>query len=75
MISSAHRRSGLLYSRWSRYYGKAEDDVLVVKGTTLDFNPSFDRFEMPIREPRPRHQFPECLPSKCRSENYCHFIR
>jgi hypothetical protein len=41
MISSAHRRAGLLYERWRDYYGKNDDDVLVVKGTTLQFNPTF----------------------------------
>jgi hypothetical protein len=42
MISSAHRRSGLLYQRWSNYFGQDKDDILVVRGTTLQFNPSFD---------------------------------
>ena len=42
MISSVLRRSGLLYQRWKKYYGRDDDDVLVVKGTTLEFNPSFD---------------------------------
>ena len=42
LISSAHKRAGLLYERWKAHYGKADDDVLVVRGTTLQFNPSFD---------------------------------
>ena len=42
MISSAHRRTGLVYDRWHKYYGNDSDDVLVVKGTTLQFNPSFN---------------------------------
>ena len=46
MISSAHRRTGLLYDRWHKFYGKDNDDVLVVKlvvkGTTLQFNPGFN---------------------------------
>ena len=42
MISSVHKRSGLLYQRWKKYYGRDDDDVLVVKGTTLQFNPLFD---------------------------------
>jgi hypothetical protein len=42
MISSAHKRSGLLYNRWREYYGRSNDDILVVCGKTLDFNPSFD---------------------------------
>jgi len=43
LISSAHKRSGLLYDRWKSHYGRSGDDVLVVKGTTLQFNPTFDR--------------------------------
>jgi hypothetical protein len=41
LISSAHRRSGLLYERWKAFFGKNDDDVLVVRGTTTQFNPSF----------------------------------
>jgi len=41
LISTAHRRSGLLWNRFKDHYGK-ESDVLVVKGTTLQFNPTFD---------------------------------
>ena len=43
LISSAHKRSGLLYDRWKAHYGRDGDDVLVVKGGTLAFNPTFDR--------------------------------
>jgi hypothetical protein len=42
MISTAHKRSGLLYERWKKFYGKDDDDILVVRGTTLQFNPTFD---------------------------------
>jgi hypothetical protein len=42
MISSAHKRSGLLYQRHKDHFGKNDDDVLVVHGSTLAFNPSFD---------------------------------
>jgi hypothetical protein len=42
LISSAHKRSGLLYQRWKDHYGRDDDDVLVVRGTTLQFNPRFD---------------------------------
>ena len=41
LISSAHKRSGLLYDRWKAHYGR-DSDVLVVKGGTLAFNPTFD---------------------------------
>ena len=43
MISSAHKRSGILYQKWKDHYGKNDDDVLVVRGTTMQFNPSFNR--------------------------------
>lgn len=42
LISSAHKRSGLLYQRWRDYYGKNDDNVLVVHGTTMRFNSTFD---------------------------------
>jgi hypothetical protein len=42
LISTAHRRSGLLYQKWRDAYGRNDHDVLVVKGTTLQFNPTFD---------------------------------
>ena len=42
LISTAHRRSGLLYQKWREAYGRNNPDVLVVKGTTLQFNPTFD---------------------------------
>ena len=37
-ISTAYRRSGLLFRKWRSHFGKP-DDVLVVKGTTPQFNP------------------------------------
>lgn len=43
IISSAHRRAGLLYERWKSSYGKPDNDTLVVRGTTTQFNPSFDQ--------------------------------
>ena len=42
LISSAHKRSGLLYERWKNHYGRNDDGILVVKGGTLQFNPTFD---------------------------------
>ncbi len=41
MISSAHKRSGLLYQRWHDYFGKNDDDVLCVLGTTRQFNSTY----------------------------------
>jgi hypothetical protein len=42
-ISSPYRTEGLLYERWQRHYGADLDDVLVVRGSTLQFNPGFDQ--------------------------------
>jgi hypothetical protein len=42
-ISSPYRRSGLLFDRWRRYYGIADDDVLVVRGPSTTFNPTLPR--------------------------------
>ena len=43
VISSAHRRAGLLYEHWKVSFGKPDNDTLVVKGTTRQFNPTFDQ--------------------------------
>ncbi len=37
-ISTPYRRSGLLYEKWQQSYGKSDNDVLVIKGTTRQFN-------------------------------------
>ena len=42
LISSAHKRSGLLYEEWKNNFGHDNDDVLVVRATTLELNPTFD---------------------------------
>jgi hypothetical protein len=42
LISSAHKRSGLLYQQYKEHYGKNDADVLVVRGATLQLNPTFD---------------------------------
>jgi hypothetical protein len=42
MISSPYRRAGLLYGRWKRFYGQDDPDILVVLGTSLQFNPGLD---------------------------------
>jgi hypothetical protein len=58
LISSAHRRAGLLYDRWKSHYGTNNEDVLVVRGTTLQFNPRADRklIEKRLAEDPPRYQ-------------------
>jgi len=42
LISSAYRKAGLLYDRWAASYGRDDPNCLVVRGTTLQFNPTFD---------------------------------
>jgi hypothetical protein len=42
LISSPHRRAGLLYQVWSDYFGKDDPNTCVVVGPTLTFNPTFD---------------------------------
>jgi hypothetical protein len=39
-ISSAYRKAGLLYEKYRDHFGKDDPDILVVKGTTRDFNPN-----------------------------------
>jgi hypothetical protein len=41
-ISSAYRRAGLMYSKHRDYFGVSNDDVLVLCGTSLQFNPTLD---------------------------------
>lgn len=40
-ISSAYARRGELYEYYRKYYGKNDPGILVVKGTTRQFNPVF----------------------------------
>ena len=42
LISTAHKRSGLLYQKWKDAYGRNDPNVLCVRGSTLQFNPTFD---------------------------------
>jgi hypothetical protein len=42
IISSVYTKTGLLYDKYKNYFGKNDDDTLVVLGTTLQFNPNFD---------------------------------
>jgi hypothetical protein len=41
LISSVHKRSGLLYNRYRDFYGVDNSDILVVFGGTRQFNPTF----------------------------------
>ena len=40
-ISSPYAKRGLLYDKWRKHYGK-DGDVLVVQGSTQQFNPNID---------------------------------
>lgn len=42
-ISTAYRKAGLLYSKFAEHYAKPDDETLVVKGTSRQFNPSLDQ--------------------------------
>ena len=46
LISTAYKRSGLLYEHFKDNFGKDDDDVLVVKGTTREFNNLFPQAEI-----------------------------
>jgi hypothetical protein len=41
-ISSPYRKSGLLYERFRKYYGRDDDNVLVIRAPTTALNPSLD---------------------------------
>ena len=41
-ISSPHRKTGLLHARHRDFFGKNNEDVLVVQGASLQFNPTLD---------------------------------
>jgi hypothetical protein len=42
LISSVNKRSGLLYDRVAEFFGRDDDDVLVVMGESLQFNETLD---------------------------------
>jgi len=41
-ISSPYRRGGLLYQKWKDHFGKADDDVLVIRAPSRTLNPTLD---------------------------------
>jgi hypothetical protein len=41
-ISSPYRKSGLLFERWKKFFGKGDDDTLVIQAPSLALNPSLD---------------------------------
>jgi len=42
-ISTPYRKSGLLYEKWQESYGKPDPDILVVRGTSRQFNPTLSQ--------------------------------
>jgi hypothetical protein len=49
IISTGYRRAGLLYDKWRQNYGSVADPgILVVQGSTLTFNPTFDRARIEV---------------------------
>jgi hypothetical protein len=41
-ISSPYKKSGLLYERWKSFFGKDDDDVLVIQASSAQLNPTLD---------------------------------
>jgi hypothetical protein len=41
-VSSSYRRAGIMYNKYRDYFGVNNDDILVLCGTSLQFNPTFD---------------------------------
>jgi hypothetical protein len=43
IISTPYRRAGLLYNKFTKHYGKNDDDVLVIKAPSIVLNPTLDQ--------------------------------
>ena len=43
MISSVHRRGGLLYDKWEKSFGKDDPNTLVITASTRQLNPTIDQ--------------------------------
>jgi len=41
-ISTGYMKAGLLYEKWRQHWGQPSDDVLVINGTTAQFNSTID---------------------------------
>jgi len=63
-ISSPYRRRGLLHDRHRDFFGKNDDDVLIVQGPTSLFNPTIDEGEIA----RARESDPEAARSEWDAE-------
>jgi hypothetical protein len=64
LISTAHRRSGLLYAKWKDHYGRDDDHVLCVRALVLAARPTQDvvPFVVPFITGTPR-RIPGSSPS------------
>ena len=40
IITTAYRRAGLAFQKWGKYFGRDDDDVLVIYGPSTAFNPN-----------------------------------
>jgi len=60
LISSPHKRSGLLFDKWKASYGKDDDRCLVIQASSLQLNPLLDAAEIEARRAED--------PDACRSE-------
>lgn len=45
-ISSPHKKSGLLYEKYTKHYGQDSDRVLVIKAPSMVMNPTLDPLEV-----------------------------
>ena len=43
VISTPYRRSGLLYNKFAKHFGRDDDDVLVIKAPSIVLNPTLDQ--------------------------------
>jgi hypothetical protein len=43
VTSSAYRKVGLMWDQFQNHFGKNDPNILVVQGTTLDYNPTFNK--------------------------------
>jgi hypothetical protein len=45
-ISTPHRQNGLLWRKFDAHYGKDDDRVLVIRGSSMQLNPTLDETEV-----------------------------
>ena len=45
-ITSPYRKSGLAYGKWAKFYGRDDNDVLVIQAPSRTLNPTLDQAEI-----------------------------